>query len=151
MLPNINKFHNKILDFFRKLHEDALINCLSYCDARLESYYFFKEKHPTELIPVLLLQRIAELSPPSHILYTLVCMMVRLKKLQGRYSTRVRLGNQEHTGLSRSFVSYDMSWRQTVQMISILKNNSGAKMQLEISWSESSHLHLWRPFIPELY
>ena len=48
------------------------LNCSSYCDARHESYYFFKEMPSSELIPVLLLQRIAELSPPSYILYTLV-------------------------------------------------------------------------------
>ena len=48
-----------------------LLNCSSYCDTRLESYYFFKEMPSNERIPVLL-QRTAELSPPSHILYTLI-------------------------------------------------------------------------------
>ena len=49
-----------------------LLNCSSYCDTRLESYYFFKEMPSSELIPVLLLQRISELSIPSYIIYTLV-------------------------------------------------------------------------------
>ena len=40
-----------------------------------ESHYFFKEKPSSELIPVLLLQRIAELSSPSYILFTLVSIM----------------------------------------------------------------------------
>ena len=37
-----------------------------------------------------------------------------------------------------------MSWLQTVDMINILGNNSGGKMQLAMCWSGSSHLHLRR-------
>ena len=61
LLPNMNKFRNKILDFFRKVSRMSLLNCSSYCDARLESINFFKERPSRELVPVLLLQRIAEL------------------------------------------------------------------------------------------
>ena len=72
LLPNIDKFRNKILDFFQKVSRRWLLYCSIYCDARLESCYFFKENPSSELIPVLLLQRIAELTPPSYIVYTLV-------------------------------------------------------------------------------
>ena len=62
-----------------------------------------------------------------------------------------------------------VSWLQTVEMIRILKSNSGGKMQWAICWSGNSHLywgknptvqvillpHLWMcssaSFIPELY
>ena len=71
--PNINKIRNKILDCFQKVSRRWLLNFSSYCDARFESNYFFKEKPSSQLIPVLLLQRIAELSPTSYILYTLIC------------------------------------------------------------------------------
>ena len=49
-----------------------LLNCSSFCDTHLESNYFFKEMFSIELILVLLLQLIAELSPPSYIPYTLL-------------------------------------------------------------------------------
>ena len=68
MLPNINKFSNKILDFSESFTKVAsrlfeLLWCTSW-------NYFFKEKSSREPVPVLL-QRIAELSPPSYSLYTL--------------------------------------------------------------------------------
>ena len=45
-LPNINKFRNKILDFFQKVSRRWLLNCFSYCDARLETINFFKKNPP---------------------------------------------------------------------------------------------------------
>ena len=46
LLLNINKFRYKILDFFQKVSRRRLLNCSSYCDARLESYYFLKKSRP---------------------------------------------------------------------------------------------------------
>ena len=61
------------------------------------------------------------------------------------------VGTQQGSGsemrnlaLSTSFVTLDMSWLQAVEMIRILKISSGGKMQLQFSWSGSSHFHLWR-------
>ena len=88
-----------------------------------------------------------------------------------------RVGFQQESGsemrnlaLSKNFITEDISWLQTVEMIRTLKNNSGGKMQLAICWSGNSHLHLLRQksncssqivtpfmdvlfasFIPELY
>ena len=70
LLPNINKFCNKILDFFRKFHE---CGCwiVRVIVMHVLNPVFFKQNQSREPIPVLLLQRIAELSSPSYILYTL--------------------------------------------------------------------------------
>ena len=57
MLPNINKFRNKILYFFQKVSQMWLLNCLSYCDTCLESCYFFQEMPSIELIPLLFFNR----------------------------------------------------------------------------------------------
>ena len=47
LLPNINKFRNKILDFFRKFHDGAwILNCSSYFDTRLESINFLQKSPP---------------------------------------------------------------------------------------------------------
>ena len=70
-------------------------------------------------------------------------MPVRPKQSQGRYSTRVRLGNEE-LALLWSFVTYHQSWLQIVEIARILINDSGSKMQLSICWSGSSHLDLRR-------
>ena len=75
LFPTNNKFNSKILIFFQTVSRRRLLNYSSYCDARIESYLFFKEKPSSELIKVLLLQRIAELSPPSYILYTVAKAM----------------------------------------------------------------------------
>ena len=72
-----------------------------------------------------------------------VCMLVRPKQSHGRYSTRVRLGNEE-LSFADEFRYLGHVILQTVEMIRILKNSSGGKMQLGICWSESSHLHLLR-------
>ena len=40
LLPDINKFRNKIFGFFHKVSRRWLLNCSSYCDARLESIFF---------------------------------------------------------------------------------------------------------------
>ena len=66
-----------------------------------------------------------------------VCMLVRQKQSQGRYSTRVRLGNVELC-LVESFVTQVMLSLQTFEMIKILKNNSRGKIQLAICWSGST-------------
>ena len=71
LLPSINKFRNKILDFFRKCHEGGF-RIVRVIVMHVLNPLFFKEKPSSQLIPVLVLQRIAELSSPSHILYTLV-------------------------------------------------------------------------------
>ena len=62
-----------------------------------------------------------------------------------------RVGSQKESGsemrklaLLRGFVTYDISWLQTVEMIKLLKNNSEGKMQVAICWAGSSHLHLLR-------
>ena len=46
LLPNINKFRNKILNFFQKVSQMWLLNCSSYCDTCLEAHYFFKKCPP---------------------------------------------------------------------------------------------------------
>ena len=46
LLPNINKFHNKILNFFQKVSRMWFLNCSSYCDTCLESIIFFKKCPP---------------------------------------------------------------------------------------------------------
>ena len=69
-----------------------------------------------------------------------VCMLVQPKKSQGRYSTRVGLGKEELSYVNE----FRYTWLQTVEMIKILKNNSGGKMQLAICWAGSSNLHLRR-------
>ena len=51
LLPNINKFRNKILNFFQKVSRMWLLNCSSYCDTCLESHYFFQEMPSSEFIP----------------------------------------------------------------------------------------------------
>ena len=58
-----------------------------------------------------------------------VCMLVRPKQSQGRLSTRATLGNEE-----LSFVEEFRYLRHimNIEMIRILKNNSGGKIQLAI-------------------
>ena len=51
LLPNINKFRNKMLNCFQKVSRMWLLNCSSYCDTRLESQYFFLEIPSSEFIP----------------------------------------------------------------------------------------------------
>ena len=74
LLPNINKFRNKILNFLQNISRMWLLNCSSYCDTCLKSQYFFKKCSPVNSYrsTVLLLHQVAEVSPPSCILYTLV-------------------------------------------------------------------------------
>ena len=65
LLPNINKFRNKIFGFFRKFHEGGfwivwVIICMSWI--------LFFLKQALQWTPVLL-QRIAELSSPFYILW----------------------------------------------------------------------------------
>ena len=70
-------------------------------------------------------------------------MLVRPKQSQGRYSTRVGLGNEELSFveefryLGRVMTAY---CREDMDM----KINSGGKMQLAICWSGNSHLYLLR-------
>ena len=71
LLPIINKFHNKILNFFQKVSRCGfwivrvivihVLNPINFSRNALEWIH-----------TILLLQRIAELRPPSYILYTLV-------------------------------------------------------------------------------
>ena len=72
-----------------------------------------------------------------------VYMLVRPQQSPGRYSTRVRLGNEE-LRFFEEFRYLGLAWLQTVEMIRILKNSSGGKMLLAIYWSKSSHSHLLR-------
>ena len=51
LLPNINKFRNKILNFFQKVSRMWLLNCSSCCDTCLESHYFFQEMPSSEFTP----------------------------------------------------------------------------------------------------
>ena len=51
LLPNINKFRNKIFNFLQKVSRMWLLNCLSYCDTCLASYYFFQEMASSKFIP----------------------------------------------------------------------------------------------------
>ena len=62
-----------------------------------------------------------------------------------------RVSSQQESGsemtnlaLLRNFVTWDISWLQTVETMRILKNNSGGKMQWAICWSGNPHLHLLR-------
>ena len=72
-----------------------------------------------------------------------VYMLVQSKQSQGRYSTRVRLGNEELSFVEEfRYLGHVMT--ATVEMIRMLKNSSGGKMLLVICWSGSSHLHLLR-------
>ena len=104
LLPNINKFRNKRLYFFRKFHERWLVNCSSYCDARLQSIIFLKKKPSRELIPVNL-QRIAELSSPSYILYTLLCMMYK-SRCNPMHSLNGVMPGARHSKLLTDSLSY---------------------------------------------
>ena len=70
-------------------------------------------------------------------------MLVRPKQLQDRFSTRVRLGNEEF-GFVEEFRYLRHVMTADCLMIRILKNNSGGKMHLAICWLGNSHLHLLR-------
>ena len=48
LLPNITKFRDKIINFFQKVSQMWLLNCSSYCDTWLDSYYFFQEMPSSE-------------------------------------------------------------------------------------------------------
>ena len=52
LLPNINKFCNKILNFFQKVSLMWLLNCSSHCDTCLESNEFFQEMPYSEFISI---------------------------------------------------------------------------------------------------
>ena len=68
-----------------------------------------------------------------------------IANLYHRVSSQQESGSEmRNLALSRSFVTKDISWLQTVEMIRTLKNNLGGKMQLAICWSGSSHFHLLR-------
>ena len=70
-----------------------------------------------------------------------VCMLARPKQLQGRFSTRVRLGNEELSFVEEfRYLGHIMT--AYLEMMRILKNNLGGKLQLAMCWSENSHLHL---------
>ena len=72
--------------------------------------------------------------------FLFLCMLVWPKQLQGLFSTRVKLGNEELSFVEEfRYLGFIMTAE-----IRILKNNSGGKMQLAICWSGSSHLHLLR-------
>ena len=63
-----------------------------------------------------------------------VRMLVRPQQSLGRYSTRVRPGNEELSfGDEFGYVGHDM----TVEMIKILKNNSGDKMLVKKFWFDT--------------
>ena len=72
-----------------------------------------------------------------------VCMVVvRPKQSQGRFSTRVRQGNEE--------LSFVEEFRYLGHVVTAdcgddkdIKNNLGGKMLLAVCWSGSSHLHLY--------
>ena len=70
LLPNINKFRNKIFIFFQKVSCGFLIVRVIVIHV-LNPFQFFSRNALEWIHTVLLLQRIAELSPPSYILYTL--------------------------------------------------------------------------------
>ena len=57
LLPNINKFRNKILIFLQKISRMWLLNCSSYCDTCLKSHYFFQEMPSSEFIPFFFFNR----------------------------------------------------------------------------------------------
>ena len=62
-----------------------------------------------------------------------------------RVSTWQESGSEmRNLALSRSFVTLVVSWLLTVNIIRILKNNLGGKMQWAICWSGSYHLYLLR-------
>ena len=63
-----------------------------------------------------------------------ICVLVRPKQSQGRYSTRVRLGNEELSFVEEFHYLGHIMTADCVVMIRILKNNSGGKMQLAICW-----------------
>ena len=73
----------------------------------------------------------------------IICMVVRPKESQCRFSTRVRLGNEE-LSLVEEFRYLGHVMSADCRDDKDIKNNSGYKMQLAICWSGSSHLHLRR-------
>ena len=82
----------------------AWVNSLSYVDDMVLLA-------PTVTALQTLLEVSHAYSGPHDIVYNTtktVCMLVRPKQSQGRYSTRVTLGNEE-LGFATSFVTLDMS------------------------------------------
>ena len=57
LLPNINKFRNKIVNFFQKVSRMSLLNCSSYCDTCLQYHYFFQEMPSSEFTPFFFFDR----------------------------------------------------------------------------------------------
>ena len=87
------------------------------------------------------------LAGPHDIVYNTtktVCVLVRPKQSQGRFSTRVRLGNEELSFVEEFRYLGHIMTAVCRDVNDIKKNNSGGKMQSSICWSGSSHLHLLR-------
>ena len=69
-----------------------------------------------------------------------VCMLVRPKQSQGRFSTGVRLGNEE-LSFVEEFLFLGHIMTADCRDDNDIKNNSGGKMQLAKCCSRSSRLH----------
>ena len=72
-----------------------------------------------------------------------VCMLVRPKQSQGRFSTRVRLGNEE-LSFVEEFCYLGHIMTADCRDDKDIKKQFRGKMQLAICWSGNSHLHLLR-------
>ena len=71
LLPNINKFRNKILNYFSESFTNVASKLFQLLWYMSWITLIFSRNALQWIHTVLLLQRIAELSPPSYILYTL--------------------------------------------------------------------------------
>ena len=71
LLPNINKFRNETLNFFSESFTNVASKLFELLWYMSWIYLTFSRNALQWIHTVLLLQQIAELSPPSYILYTL--------------------------------------------------------------------------------
>ena len=114
----------------------AWVNSLSYADDMVLLA-------PTVTALQTLLEVCHAYARPRDIVYKTtktVCMLVRPNQSRSRYSTSVRLGNEQ--------LSYVDEFRCLGHIITadfrdnkVIANNSGGKIQLAKCWSGSSHLY----------
>ena len=117
----------------------AWVNSLSYADDMVLLA-------PTATALQRLLEVWRSFTGPHVIAYNTIktiCWLVTPKQLLGRYSTSVRLWNEE--------LRFVEELRCLTHVMTAdcrddknIKNNTGGKMELAICWSGSSHLHLLR-------
>ena len=115
----------------------AWVNSLSYADNMVLLA-------PTVTALQKLLEVCRAYAGPQDIVYNTtktVCMQVRPKQSQGRFSTRVRLGDEE-LSIADKFRYLGHIMTADCRDDEDIKKNSEGKIQLAICRSGSSHLHL---------